>query len=511
MALAVVVAALAAIAALASSAHAHTDDGLVEFRINDEPPTWLEKHPTISDAADVSPNFISWWRLGDPPEQKSLPGTSAAALAALVGVVPESLVDGDSAMVVDDGKGNEVKLSRDQVTNGFDNVLAPGSRGVAVLTNDGPTLGATSFFAVPMRATDAPSEWFYVGGYGSVSESATVRLKVDGLVLKVTAMGPETAKAGKPVQFNAVPEGDGSGWSYDWSFDDGHTSAGQAPVHTFAEQGRYAVRVTASSPGGAGISAPWLVTVGAKDGNAEGADNAPGGAGGGGGASHRAPAGSRPGANQSGTGTGQHNAPATGRNRSLQRKDVDSNNPEDPAANDRAATAGGSSERSGSGGGGPGGGSGQGGPGGGRGTGSGQDAATRTAHARGAGANAGLPPRQARSADNEIIDGVLISDGEVYSAQREEAAARAKLRRAQQAARAGEGSASDNWPAWVGGAVLLAALLCAGMAREQIPAARREVWAAPLPPLVSWPGWQELRWPRRARPIAFAIRRLSRS
>ena len=240
----------------------------------------------------------------------------------------------------------------------------------------------------------------------------------------------------------------------------------------------------------------------------------PGGPNGGGGASQRTPAGSRPGANQSGTGTGARNAPATGRNRSTQKNDVDSNNPEGPDANDRAATESGSADSSGSGAGGPGGGSGQGGPGGGRGTGSGQDAATRTAsgaEASGAGGNAGLPPRQARSADDKIIEGVLISDGDVYSAQHEEAVAREKLRRAQQAARAGEGSASDNWPAWVGGAVLLAALLCAGMALEQIPAARREVWSAPLPPLVSWPGWQELRWPRRARPIAFAIRRLSRS
>ena len=326
-----------------------------------------------------------------------------------------------------------------------------------------------------MRAPGRLSEWFYVGGYGNGpnSQTTTVKLSINGERLKVAASGPASAKADKPVQFNAVPVGDASDWSYSWSFDDGRTSTGQAPVHTFAEQGTYGVRVTARSPAGAGISAPWVVNVGVKDGNPEGgADNPPGGPNGGGGASQRTPAGSRPGANQSGTGTGQNNAPATGRNRSPHQTDVEGNDPEGPDANDRAATKSGSSDSSGSGAGGPGGGSGQGGPGGGRGTGSGQDAATRTAsgaEASGAGGNAGLPPRQARSADSKVIEGVLISDGDVYSAQHEEAVAREKLRRAQQAARAGEGSASDNWPAWVGGAVLLAALLCAGMALSRSP------------------------------------------
>jgi hypothetical protein len=47
--------------------------------------------------------------------------------------------------------------------------------------------------------------------------------------------------------------------------------------------------------------------------------------------------------------------------------------------------------------------------------------------------------------------------------------------REQQAAAAGKGS-SGGWPVWLGGALLLAALLCAGGALELLPSTRREVW-----------------------------------
>ena len=87
---------------MASSAHAATDQGLIYFWINGEPPISFEKHPTVTDAADVSPNVVAFVAAAvHPQEQRSLPGTSAAALAALVGVVPASLVDGASAMVVE--------------------------------------------------------------------------------------------------------------------------------------------------------------------------------------------------------------------------------------------------------------------------------------------------------------------------------------------------------------------------------------------------------------------------
>jgi hypothetical protein len=78
-----------------------------------------------------------------------------------------------------------------------------------------------------------------------------------------------------------------------------------------------------------------------------------------------------------------------------------------------------------------------------------------------------------RSRNGNDIEGVLLADGgDVFGTTAADARRRA-LERAHTPARAGRGSAGGvGWPAWIGGAVALAALLGAGVALELVPTRR---------------------------------------
>jgi PKD repeat protein len=89
----------------------------------------------------------------------------------------------------------------------------------------------------------------------------------DGNVLSVRASASSTrTKAGTAVRFSAAAEGakEGEGVTFEWSFGDSQSAAGQTASHTFTAAGSYRVTVAATgSDESGGESAPLTIVVGA--------------------------------------------------------------------------------------------------------------------------------------------------------------------------------------------------------------------------------------------------------
>ncbi|HEV7993211.1 MAG TPA: DNA/RNA non-specific endonuclease, partial [Gemmatimonadaceae bacterium] len=75
--------------------------------------------------------------------------------------------------------------------------------------------------------------------------------------------GPASGVEGDALSFDASAstDPDGDVLAYTWTFGDGTTASGAAPTHTFADDGSYAVTVTATDPAGATSSATRTVVV----------------------------------------------------------------------------------------------------------------------------------------------------------------------------------------------------------------------------------------------------------
>jgi hypothetical protein len=443
--------------------------------------------PTVSPmAANLGTNPIVTRDPPDsPPRTVNRPGLSARGLAQAAGIDPGTL-SGSSAMRLFQGAGAELRatLSAADVQSGFENPLeGPGyARGSAVFWHyDDSGYGATYRFSQPMSDLGT-----YVDGVDSYvphddGVAFTVDLHLDDpRVLSVGADIPDSGKVDVPVQFAARPAGGAADWSYSWDFGDKEdvlvTSTLQAG-HTYSHAGNYLVFVTANDATHAGgVSQPKIIRIDGPDpaDPAEPGDPPPGTALGPG--STRRPAGptTNPAVSPSGSGTSQTNPVTTGPDRSKTAKDVVG---KDEAKGERATATGGSAN--GSGGGRRGGtraagdvagnGAGRGSAGGGRGR-AGRNGVSSS------GARAGANPRRHTAAGSRIEGRLLSDSGDLIVAPSAGAGQLDAAHRQQIAAAQGRGL-SGGWPAWVGGGLLLAALLCGGVALELLPSTRRVVWS----------------------------------
>lgn len=75
--------------------------------------------------------------------------------------------------------------------------------------------------------------------------------------------GPYVGMEGSPVTLSAAgsSDPDGDALTYEWSFGDGAEGTGEAPTHTYADNGNYQVRVIVTDPYGAADTATTTVTV----------------------------------------------------------------------------------------------------------------------------------------------------------------------------------------------------------------------------------------------------------
>ncbi len=86
----------------------------------------------------------------------------------------------------------------------------------------------------------------------AANEIANARVTLPNLAIYdvqlagLTATGNAPTTLGQPTQFQATTQA-GTGLAYTWSFGDGATATGQAPVHTYAAPGNYTVIVTATN------------------------------------------------------------------------------------------------------------------------------------------------------------------------------------------------------------------------------------------------------------------------
>ena len=81
-----------------------------------------------------------------------------------------------------------------------------------------------------------------------------------------TPGGPYAGTAGSPIAFSASavdpsPADSAAGLTYLWDFGDGTTSTQQAPTHTYAVAGNYAVTLTASDKDGGTSTASTTASV----------------------------------------------------------------------------------------------------------------------------------------------------------------------------------------------------------------------------------------------------------
>jgi PKD repeat protein len=189
---------------------------------------------------------------GEPGEAFTRTGVSVRQAIVLAGADPEAV--GYVAVPRPDGTSAYLP--------GADFATAPPfEAGLPVLVS--ADSGCVRFLR-PLTA--GPSDVNGEDNIASCGAPLTIEVR-DGNVLTVHAAASSTrTKAGTAVRFSAAAEGakEGEGVTYQWSFGDGASAAGQAASHAFTAAGSYRVTVAATgSEESGGESTPLTILVGA--------------------------------------------------------------------------------------------------------------------------------------------------------------------------------------------------------------------------------------------------------